>query len=988
MLTMLVCAAAMAQSTTGGIKGKIVSRSGRIPIAEARLTLTDAEGTAVKLNSDQNGDFVFNDLENGSYTILVEADGFVASRVNVAVDGFMRNLMFVTMQPEQVLTEVDESSFADLDMDDSGYQNIPTVLSSSSDVFDNTAGYKFSSVRFRQRGFDSNSQDVYLAGIRLNDAVTGYTPWSLWSGLNEATRDKETTSGVGASDYGVGGYNGITNITGTASSMRKGWRFSVLSNSAMYRLRLMGSYATGEMDNGWSFAANVSARLGGNDWIQGVYYRSVAYWLGAEKNWDDLHRLSFSVFGSPVQRGAQNSSTQEVYDLVGSNFYNSNWGWQDGKIRNSRVRNNHEPVAVLKYIWTPTFNFSLDATAIYRTGRNGYSALDWYDAADPRPDYYRNLPSYFYNEDENYAKRDSPFQAGWAEEAWTYNYNDVRHVNWDRMYNVNYNSPDGRSKYVQQERRVDQNDLNLALSLKWTPASFFTLTSGLNGRLNRTEYYQTVKDLLGGEYFVNINNFAERDYAFSEAKIQYDLDYWLEHGSAQILHTGDKYGYDYYAQVRSLKAWANGKLDLGPFKANIAGRVGYEGFWRDGLMRNGLFPGQKADGSDYIIDGVNLSADGGYETSYGRSERVNFLVGSVKAGAEYIFGGGNRIYVNAGYFLDAPKFNGAFLSPRTRNSLVPNLTTSKTMSADVNYQYSSGGYNLRATAFYTTIKDQTDVMSFYDDSQNSFTNFAMAGIDQRHMGVELGFKVPFFISGLTVQGALSIGEYIYTSTPTMTQTIDNSSTVVVENEPVTYWAGHPLYKKASDGTYLVDEDGKYQLDKVQKHYVPSTPQLAANFGLNYRLPSYWFFSLGVNYYANSYLSMNPLYRTELAVVGPDDKLTSVSRNEHRASWLMTSEIAGQGLTATEIEYMAAQEKFDPAFVLNASIGKSWYINRQYQIGFSLEIKNMLNNTNIRTGGYEQTRLIKSGSYTRYYRFDSKYFYMQGANYMLNIYFRF
>ena len=97
---------------------------------------------------------------------------------------------------------------------------------------------------------------------------------SMWlctgSCATEATRDQEPTSGGGAADYGVGGYNGITNITGTASSMRKGWRFSVLSNSAMYRLRLMGSYATGEMDNGWSFAANVSARLGGNDWIQGV----------------------------------------------------------------------------------------------------------------------------------------------------------------------------------------------------------------------------------------------------------------------------------------------------------------------------------------------------------------------------------------------------------------------------------------------------------------------------------------------------------------------------------------------------------------------------------------------------------------------------------------------------------------------------------------------------------------------------------------------
>ena len=82
----------------------------------------------------------------------------------------------------------------------------------------------------------------------------------------------------------------------------------------------MGSYATGEMDNGWSFAANVSARVGGNDWIQGVYYRAFAYYVAAEKNWFGTHRLSISVFGSPVQRGAQNGSTQEVYDLVGSKF--------------------------------------------------------------------------------------------------------------------------------------------------------------------------------------------------------------------------------------------------------------------------------------------------------------------------------------------------------------------------------------------------------------------------------------------------------------------------------------------------------------------------------------------------------------------------------------------------------------------------------------------------------------------------------------------
>ena len=86
--------------------------------------------------------------------------------------------------------------------------------------------------------------------------------------------------------------------------------------------------------------------------------------------------------------------------------------------------------------------------------------------------------------------------------------------------------------------------------------------------------------------------------------------------------------------------------------------------------------------------------------------------------------------------------------------------------------------------------------------------------------------------------------------------------------------------------------------------------------------------------------------------------------------------------------MAAQEKFDPAFLLNGSIGKSWQIKRTYTIGFSLEASNMLNNRNVKTGGYEQTRLISSYGKDRYYRFDPKYFYMSGASYMLNIYFRF
>ena len=968
-----------AQSLGGGVKGTVVNRAGRAPIADAVLVISQGGQSVASANSAEDGTFLIEGLSDGMYDMTVKAPGFLDANVNVTVEGYVKDLIFVGMVIDQVADDVDDSNFAEFDMDDSGFEDTPSILFSSNDPFTNIASFGFSSIRFKNRGYTSESQDVYLSGVRMNDAITGYSPYSLWSGLNEAMRSKETTVGVETSDYGYGGYNGVTNLSAMPSSVRPGWRFSALTNSALYRLRLMATYASGELDNGWSYAFNVSARIGGNDWVKGVYYRSFAYYAGVEKKFGDIHRLSLVTFAAPGQRGAQNASTQEVYDLMGDNMYNSNWGYQNGKVRNARVRKTFEPVTILKYTATPSDNLEASATVLWRTGKNGYTAMDWYDAADPRPDYYRNLPSYFWMEDPDY-NRQNETKYAWAEIAWTDRsgaYDNYQHLNWDKLYNVNYGNVDAdglkRSKYVIEERRVDQNDLNFNASVKWDATKWFTLTGGLTYKWNRTEYYKKLDDLLGGDYYMNIDQFAERDFAATPALVQNDLDYYLANGSAQVLRKGDKYGYDYYANIHKADIWANGAFDFGNLKANVALQAGYETFWRNGLVRKGLFPGLNDDGAEFIIDGKNLT---GYEmvngkktpiTSKGKSAVADFFTYSAKLGLQYHFEGGHRVYANGGYFNDAPTFSQSFISPRTRNTLVPHLETTKTVSADINYQYSNNGYNVRVTGFWTKIMDQTDMMSFYDDTQNSFTNFAMTGIDQRHMGIELGFKVPLPVQGLSVEGALSWGEYIYTSNPYMTQTIDNSAEIIIDNQPVPYWKSHPIYKKIMlDGQEVYDQDiNGYVVEKHQKHYVPSTPQLAADLGLNYRTNSYWFFEIDAQFFANSYLDMNPLYRTDMAVNGPDDLFSPA-----------------------EVEYMAAQEKFDPVFLLNASIGKSWYIQRKYNFGFSLNLQNITNNRHVKTGGYEQTRLIDSAGHTRYYRFDPKYFYMQGINYMLNLYFRF
>ena len=956
-LAALLCTLGLAaQQFTGGVRGTVVSRSDRTPVAGAALELYRGTELVAAMTADDAGRFLFEDLDNGIYDLVIRAQDFLETRVNVTVnDGYVKNMFNLSMTRGAVVSEVDVENLIEFDLEDSGYNDNPTVLFGQNDVFNNVAGYNFSSVRFRVRGYSSESQDVYLAGVKMNDAITGYSPFSLWSGLNEATRTKYTVNGAEISDYGIGGYNGLTNIPVNALSVRKGWRGSVLTNSQLYRLRLMMTYASGPQDNGWSYAVNVSARLGGNDWIQGVYYRSFAYYAAVEKEFNDTHRLGAVIMGTPGQRGAQNSSTQEVYDLMGDNMYNSNWGYQNGKMRNSRVRKTHEPIAILKYDFTPSHAFNAAATVLYRFGKNGYTALDWYDAQDPRPDYYRNLPSYFFMEEDDY-NRMNGMKADWAREVWQMDLPQYAHVNWDRLYAVNkLNVEDGerRSKYALQERRVDQQDLNFALNFKWRPSRIFTLTGGADAKVNRTEYYQKMDDLLGGEYFYNMDSFAERDYAAFPYMTQNDLDYWLANGKVQKIRVGDKYGYDYYANVRKWNGWLSGKLNVGNFEMAVGGRVGQTAFWRHGLNRKGLFPGVDDKGLPIYIDGREVTTydeNGDPITSYGKSKVAKFLTYAGKVNLNYVLPGGHRFYANAGYFNDAPNFSQSFMSPRTRNQLAPELTTVKTLTGDINYQVSSNGYNFRITGYYTDIMDQAKVMSFYDDSQNSFTNFALTGIDERHVGMEMGWKIPTDIPNLALQGVIGYGEYYYTSNPKMYQTIDNNATIVegTYGVVVPYWKSHPNV----DGT-------------IVRHYVESTPQLAVSLGLAWNW-NYWFVDADIDYFGHSYLSMNPLYRTDYATAGPDREVTPF-----------------------EVAYMCEQEKFDPQWLLNLSVGKSWYIQRKYQLGFSLNAKNLLNNTWVKTGGYEQTRIVKNSvSKAMFYRFDSKYFYMSGFNYMLNIYFRF
>lgn len=920
LLFTLITVGAAAQD--GGVKGRAVQRVGRDAIDRVKVTIAP---TNKVVYTNAQGDFAIEGLAAGDYRLTFEAPEFETVTLMVKVGETVKDINLVPMSSAMLAVGLGDDYFAEYDTETANdAQVMPSSLSASKDVFNNIAGYQFSQMRFRPRGYDSEMEATYLNGVYFNDALTGYGPWSLWSGLNEATRNQEVAPALGVSDYGVGGIGGVTNINARASQMRKGFRSSVVNANNNYRFRVMVSYASGMLDNGWAYAFSFSTRQGGNDWINGTYYNAYGYFASVEKQLNRCHRFSLTVLGAPTQRGVQNASTQEVYDMVGSNYYNSNWGYQVDKKRNARIRNFHEPIAMLQYFYTPNPTSTLMATASYRFGRNGYSALDWYDGADPRPDYYRYLPSYFERQGD-YAKADIVRWA-WGSDWGT------RQIDWDRLYNNNYGNltEDSklaelnglrRSNYVIEERHTDQRDANFKVQWIKTLRGGHRLNIGLDARYNRTEYYKKMKDLLGGDYWLDVDKYAERDFV-GERVMQNNLDYYEANGHAPIVKEGDKYGYDYYAHVRDAKVWGIWNFNTARLEGFVAGEAGYVSQWREGLYRKGSFE----------------------DNSQGASEKLNFFEYKAKGSLSYKISGANSLTASVAYMQQAPSFQASFVSPRTRNSVTPNLTAEKVFSADLTYDLHVGGFKARVSGYYTTIEDRSKVISFYDDLQATFTNFAMSNIDSRYAGVEVGFSIPLF-KFLNLNGAVSYGDYRYTSNPLITQTADNSAEIVLSGEKV-YWKGY---------------------------HVESTPQTAANLGLSLRTSNNIYAGIDVNYYNALYLSMNPLYRTDKALTGRI--FASNTYEENLAS----------------VKEMTHQERFDNAFVLNANIGKNWYIvNRKYNLGVSLQVNNLLNNRTIRTGGYEQMRLREdeSGTTVKYDRFDSKYFYLMGTTYYLNVYFRF
>jgi len=267
LTALLWTVALLAASLTGGVKGRVLSKTDRYPVEHARVLLYEDAALKAEVRTDAKGNFVMEDVESGSYVLVFSATGYLENRLPVAVtEGRVKNVFNV------LLAEVDKAA--------DSWEEDPL---GSTDIQRNITGYIRRDIGGKAHLLQT---DLTIAGVMIEDYGTTLIPHFM-----EALRENTYTSGAGLSETTFGGFNGTAEVAGTASMFRSGFSSALTTDYARYGLRAEASYATGVTASGWAVAADVSGRF-----LCNAMTPLFTAYLGVDKHFSNAHQLSGAFF--------------------------------------------------------------------------------------------------------------------------------------------------------------------------------------------------------------------------------------------------------------------------------------------------------------------------------------------------------------------------------------------------------------------------------------------------------------------------------------------------------------------------------------------------------------------------------------------------------------------------------------------------------------------------------------------------------------------
>ncbi|GAB4168429.1 MAG: TonB-dependent receptor [Calditrichia bacterium] len=724
---LLLVATAFAQN--GKIRGTVVDAETGEPLLGANVVV---ENTMLGASTDADGYFVINDVPAGTHTVSVNYVGYqdvkerveVQANLVVTLDLKMKRQVLegqeITVLADRAKPRETPVAFTDVKKIDIetrlASQDVPMVLNTTPSVYSTMQGGGAGDARLNVRGFNQRNVAIMINGVPVNDMENGWVYWSNWDGLGDASSSIQVQRGLTAVNLATPSIGGTINIITDPSKQQKGIMYKKEIGSGNFEKTSIFAH-TGLVDNRWSLSLGVVRKTGAGV-VDKTWTDAWAYYMAASYQLNKNNRIEIYAVGAP-QRHGQNSYRQNVasydssyaksldgYDLGGiskyrqsaaGRLYNQNWNsvsptYTGKQYWDGKTHDRYSPYFINErenYFHKPQVN------------------INWYTQINDK----LNIYNVFY-----YSGGKGGGSGTYGSLIWDYS-GPSRIADWDATIAYNDTSSTG-------SRGILRNSVNNQWTLGFLSKAYYkhsenlTFSAGLDGRIAEIDHFREVRDLLGGDYYIDDAS-----------------EFWPAGGVKRYL--GDKIDYNFTNDVQ----WLGGYLQ-GEYKMDQLTAYGTVGLSAIKYKHHNFFVMDPATGEELDVESDWIS---GFQ---------------FKTGANYNIDKNLNVFGNFGYVQKVPIFDNVIDDRDGTKAEDPKNETFISAELGSDFQIIPGVLTARGNIYYTLWNDRAYSRFTIDQNNNEIIVF-LTGVNAKHVGfeTEIAFQP---IKQLRFDIAGSIGRWKYT----------------------------------------------------------------------------------------------------------------------------------------------------------------------------------------------------------------------------------
>jgi len=701
------------------------------------------EGTELGGVTDGEGKFTI-ETGPGTFDITASFIGYVSHTKSLSVSDIVSTLSFalatdvVALSALEVLaSRADETTpvaYTNVTKEEMevrlGSQDIPMILNTTPSVYATQQGGGAGDARINVRGFNQRNVAVMINGVPQNDMENGWVYWSNWDGVGDATSSIQMQRGLSAVNLATPSIGGTMNIITDPASQEKGGKIKQEVGEGGF-LKSTLNYNSGLINDKLALSGTI-VRKTGDGFIDGTWTDAWAYYAGASYAVSDDQRFELYAIGAP-QRHGQNLYKQNIatysQDLAGDidgyddssyvagekfeheagRFYNQNVAPVDPSYKgkqyyymygaktedrydpnfiNERENFFHKPLVNLNHFYDINEDMRLSSVAYWSGGSGGGTGT--YGSVSRTPAIEGN--------------------AWYASSPWTWDWNSEIEQNSANVDSA-FSDVENRSTGILRNSINRQDTYGLISKLNYDVSDELEVQIGIDWRTAGIEHAREVRDLLGGDYYV--------DYADDNAP------------DGKVVRLGDIIAYHNETTVDWFGAFLQGKYEVEKMSLYGMGGISTIGYtYKD----------------HFSVEKELVEADA-------------ITTFQVKGGGRYNLDDRLSAFANLGYVQKPPILDNVI---DYNGNVSQNPDNEKFTSMEIGGEYNSGLVSIKGSFYNTQWKDRNltkSVTTGQGDSGDTDIIY-LTGVNQSHSGVEIESKVALH-EMVDVDFIVSIGDWYF-----------------------------------------------------------------------------------------------------------------------------------------------------------------------------------------------------------------------------------